>query len=198
MQGTGQAQQERFLPHHTTRCLAPEPTAAWGVAEPVRHQADMRDHPRGRRLILRAVIALWGLVLLGGVLGAPSAQAQSFAAYITNADDDTVSVITTATNTVEDTVPVGDGPRGVAVTPDGARVYVANALSGTVSVIATATNTVEDTVPVGDAPGGVAVTPDGARVYVANALSGTVSVIATATNAVEATVAVGTVPRGSR
>jgi YVTN family beta-propeller protein len=109
----------------------------------------MRDHPRGRRLSLRAVIALWGLVLLGGVLGAPSAQAQSFAAYITNSGSNTVSVIDTATNMVVATVAVGLFPSGVAVTPEGARVYVANVNSDTVSVIATATDTEEATVAVG-------------------------------------------------
>ena len=39
----------------------------------------------------------------------------------------TVSVIDTATNTVTATIPVGAGPLGVAVTPDGSKVYVANA-----------------------------------------------------------------------
>ena len=36
-------------------------------------------------------------------------------------------MIDTATNTVTATVPVGDGPIGVAVTPDGAHAYVTNA-----------------------------------------------------------------------
>ena len=38
-----------------------------------------------------------------------------------------MSVIDTATNTViGDPIPVGDGPYGVAVTPDGTRAYVTN------------------------------------------------------------------------
>jgi YVTN family beta-propeller protein len=46
------------------------------------------------------------------------ASAQTFAqnAYITNFIDDTVSVISTATNTVTATIPVGGFPLGVAVT----------------------------------------------------------------------------------
>ena len=51
-------------------------------------------------------------------------------------------MIDTATNTVVATVAVGNGPEGVAVTPDGTKVYVANASSANVSVIKTATNTV--------------------------------------------------------
>ena len=92
------------------------------------------------------------------------------------------------------TVPVGDNPWGLAVTPEGARVYVANHGSHTVSVLSTATNTVLTTVPVGTNPRGLAITPDGAWVYVANYNSSTVSVIATATNTVVDTVPVGEYP----
>jgi len=65
-------------------------------------------------------------------------------------------------------MPVGNGPFGAAVTPDGKKVYVANSDDGTVSVINTTTNTVTSTVPVGFVPRGVTVTPDGKMVYVAN------------------------------
>ena len=63
-----------------------------------------------------------------------------------------VSVINTATDTVTTTVPVGDVPFGVAVTPDGAFVYVANRNSNSVSVIDTADNTVIATVGVESDP----------------------------------------------
>jgi YVTN family beta-propeller protein len=56
-------------------------------------------------------------------------------AYVTNVGGDTVSVIDTATNTVTDTITVGDGPNGVAVSPDGTLVYVSNFGDDTVSVI---------------------------------------------------------------
>ena len=85
-------------------------------------------------------------------------------------------MIDTATNTVIATIPVGNCPAGVAVSPDGATAYVAN-LDGTVSVIDTATNTVTATITVGDGPSGVAVSPDGTRAYVTNSEDGTVSVI---------------------
>ena len=38
-------------------------------------------------------------------------------AYITNQFADSVSVIEIATNTVIGTIPVGDGPKGIAITP---------------------------------------------------------------------------------
>jgi YVTN family beta-propeller protein len=119
----------------------------------------------------------------GGVAVTPDGQH----AYVPNSGDDNVSVIDTATNTVEPaTIMVGTRPLGVAVT--GTHAYVANTGTsgpGTVSVIATATHSVVATVPVGLQPIGVAITPDGTRAYVANLNDGTVSVIDTATNTVE-------------
>src|SRR6267143_859279 len=94
--------------------------------------------------------------------------AQAPQAYITNLDDNTVSVIDTASNAAPAIVHVGLFPFGVAVTPDGAHVYVTNQGGGNVSVIATASNTVTATVSVGVSPSGVAVTPGGTRGYVAN------------------------------
>ena len=74
---------------------------------------------------------------------------------------DNVSVIDTASNKVVATVEVGNGPDGVAVTPDGKHVYVAieNLSSTRVSVIDTATNTVVATVAVGHNPFGVGIVP---------------------------------------
>ena len=68
-------------------------------------------------------------------------------------------MIDTATNTVVAPVPVGTGPLGVAVTPDGKHAYVTNVTSNNVSVIDTASNTVVATVPVGTRPGGVGIVP---------------------------------------
>ena len=47
---------------------------------------------------------------------------------------------------------VGNGPVGIAITPDGSKAYVANQFDNTVSVIATATNTVVTTIGVGSSP----------------------------------------------
>ncbi|MGW8955883.1 hypothetical protein ACWGRH_38945, partial [Streptomyces sp. NPDC055709] len=55
------------------------------------------------------------------------------------------------------TVPVGNTPRAVAVTPDGAFVYVTNEGSDDVSVVDSGTNTVTATIPVGDEPLAVAI-----------------------------------------
>src|SRR5215831_13142081 len=98
---------------------------------------------RRYRTITPAVAAF----AIAGLLGSAQTLAQN--AYIANQTDNTVSVISTATNTVTTVIhdPSFNRPFPVTVTLDGSKVYVAN--YGTqdkpdysVSVISTATNTV--------------------------------------------------------
>ncbi|KQV21961.1 hypothetical protein ASC74_16280 [Pseudomonas sp. Root329] len=93
-------------------------------------------------------------------------------------------------------IPVGNGPYRIAVSPDGTRAYVSGHHTNTLSVIDTATNQVLTTIPVGNTPIGVAVSPDGSRTYVTNNANHTVSVIDTATNQVLTTIPVGNQPFG--
>jgi len=55
-------------------------------------------------------------VLIVSLIFTAPVFAQPFA-YVTNEFSDNVSVINTATNTVINTIPVGDGTFGVAITP---------------------------------------------------------------------------------
>ena len=132
------------------------------------------------------------LVLVGYATTATFAQPR---AYVVNLNDNTVSVIDSATNTVVATVPVDAG--AIAVTPDGAFAYLTTS-NNTVSVLDTATNTIVATVPVGPGPSTIAITPNGDFAYVTNVgiATGTVSVIDTATNTVIDTVTVGRAPEG--
>lgn len=67
-----------------------------------------------------------------------------------------MKVINTATNAVTATVPVGNTPAKVAVSPSGAVVYATNRADDTVSVIDTATNAVTATISGFSSPYGVA------------------------------------------
>ena len=125
------------------------------------------------------------LFLSGMALLAIPAQAQTFA-YVTSSSG-FVSKIDTASNTVVATIPVGNLPTGLAVTPDGTRVYVANDYDDTVSVIDTAKDIVVATIQAGHTPQFIAITPDGTRAYVTD-VSSSVSVIDTASNTVVATI----------
>lgn len=53
--------------------------------------------------------------------------------YVTGAAK--VTVFQMPTDSVVKTIPVGNGPRGITITPNGAWAYVANSGSSTVSVI---------------------------------------------------------------
>ena len=106
-----------------------------------------------------------------------------------------------ATNTVTDTIPVGDFPDTVAVSPNGTHLYVTNQNDHTVSVIDTTTtpNTVTATIPFGDFPDTVAVSPNGTHLYVTNRFDTTLSVIdinpsSPSYNTVTATIPVGDFP----
>lgn len=111
--------------------------------------------------------------------------------YVTNAGDNTVSIIDTATNTVK-TVIAGIEPSGVGTgnTPFGPRAYVENFVSNTITVFDTRNDTEITTISkgVGIGPGDAAFTPDGRKVYISNFLGNTVSVIDTETNTIIATI----------
>ncbi len=161
-------------------------------AKPVHRPKSTRKFSK---LVLGATIRMLAiaLVLVGFAASATFAQTR---AYVINRNDNTVSVIDPATNTVVATVPV-EGPGAIAVTPDGAFAYLTTA-NHTVSVLDTATNTIVATVPVPLGSSMIAITPNGAFAYVTNLgiAVGAVSVIDTATNTVIATVTVGRAPEG--
>jgi YVTN family beta-propeller protein len=120
----------------------------------------------------------------------------SIGALIDDLSNDFISVIDTNTHTASATIPVGVGPAGLTVSPNGTRLYVTNYADDTVSVVDTATNTVVVTVPVGSRPLAAAVHPSGDRVYVGNFGTNSVSVIGTVSNSMLATITVGQSPFG--
>lgn len=117
-------------------------------------------------------------------------------AYVANLNSNSVTVIDVPSSFALSSIPVGGGPSGIAVSPDGKQVYVSNNHTNNVSVIDTASSMVVATIPVQTQPFGLAFTPDGTAVYVANAGSNSVSVINTTSQAVVATIPVQTNPIG--
>ncbi len=123
--------------------------------------------------------------------------------YVANYSAHTVSVITTATNTVTATVTIGAGETGkpiaLAVTPNSAHVYVADQGNAQVADITTSTDTVAKTIAVGSMVDGnvvaggdpniLAVTPEGSKLYVASYTAGAVADIATSADTVTNTIA---------
>lgn len=123
-------------------------------------------------------------------------EAQPYA-YIALTGDNKVSKIdVSGSHMLSATIPVGNTPHGIAVTPDGSKVYVTNSGDKTVSVIDANTNTVTATINVDNYPFGIVASLDGSTVYVANNGTNTISVIDVATDKVVNTYTVGTGPYG--
>jgi YVTN family beta-propeller protein len=93
------------------------------------------------------------------------------------------------------TVPVGDAPEGIAISPDGARIYVTNIFSAdNLTVIDATTHAVVSSIGVGAGPRGIAVDGTGRRAYVADGTDNTVVMVDMRRNRVTGTVPVGTFP----
>jgi YVTN family beta-propeller protein len=119
------------------------------------------------------------------------------AVYVANNAADTLSVIDPLTQTEVASVPgVGDGPNGIAVSPDGTRVYITNFSDDTISVLNTENLKLVDTFASGDGPHFLAISSDGSRLYVPNRNANSVSIIETSNNTLVDTVAVGNFPFG--
>jgi YVTN family beta-propeller protein len=77
-----------------------------------------------------------------------------------------LSVVDTGTFAVTASVPVGKGPRYVAVTPDGRKAYVFSQLSNDTTVIDLETATVVTTLDIGADRSTIAIAPDGRKAYI--------------------------------
>jgi len=131
-------------------------------------------------VIVRFVVAR--LLLGAGLIVFASTAAQAAPkAYVGNFADNTVSVIDTGTGTVVATIPVAQGPHGMALSRDGRTVYVTGDGSSSLSIIDTASDRVVKTVNVGKTPNGVALTPDGKVLLVAIYAEDRVAFLDTAT-----------------
>jgi YVTN family beta-propeller protein len=86
--------------------------------------------------------------------------------YVTNSDDNKITIIDPATNKVTGEIPVSPNPHGIVPSPDGKRFYISSESKDLLDVVDRATNKVIRSVPIGMRPNNVAITQDGKRVYV--------------------------------
>lgn len=117
-------------------------------------------------------------------------------AYVANEYSNTVSVLDTETDKVQDIINVGIFPYGIDINPLNNRVYVTNRGSNTVSVIDGSIDSKLADIAVGKSPVGIIVNPSANWIYVTNLDDGTVSVIDGITNEVIDTISVGKAPYG--
>jgi len=94
--------------------------------------------------------------------------------YVPGANDDTITVIDTVTDTVvntisvrpDDRLPYGSQPVALACSPDGQTLYVANATNNAIAVVKE--GKLAGMIPVGWFPGAIQISRDGTKLYVAN------------------------------
>ena len=115
-------------------------------------------------------------------------------AYVTNGEDNLISVVDIAQRKVIGEIKTGKSPHGLRMSPDAREIYVANTGDNSVSVIDVAKALEAARVPVGKAPAQVGFTPDGRRVYVTSTVENTVVVVDTARRVKIAVVPVGRKP----
>ena len=107
-------------------------------------------------------------------------------AYVTNQRANSVSVISTASNTVIATIANAvafNQPTGIAVSPDGTVVFVANKAANSVQTFAAGTHVMGAAIPINVAnaaasgPTGIAISPHGSHAYVTDTLAASISEI---------------------
>lgn len=155
------------------------------------------DKAKGRLLVFDAAAFASGPVAEIAVGTHPAhvvADPQGRRAFLTNAGDNTVSVVDIAQRTVIKTIGTGRYPHGLRMSPDGREVYVANVQDGSLSVIDADALAEVARIPVGKAPVQVGFTPDGGRVYVSLRDEDRVAVVDTAKRATIGTIGVGPKP----
>jgi len=122
-----------------------------------------------------------------------TSQATGPFAYITGLNDNSLSVIDTATNTVSSTLAIAGGPRGVAVDAATGAIYVVQQNSyqnvnmnyAIATAIDAKTNSVAGTFNLfGDSPANAVANPDGSKIYVTEPDESVVDVIDAKTGAV--------------
>lgn len=114
--------------------------------------------------------------------------------WVSNHDDNTVSMINATSKAVISTIPVGTGPDGIM--SDGTHVWIANLNSNSITELSAASGSPVATISDGSFNQPVAVSSDGTDVWVANEGGNSVSKLDIATATVTDSIALGTSPDG--
>ncbi len=118
-------------------------------------------------------------------------------AFTSNIDSNTVSAIATSGDWNETLIPVGKGPEGIDISPDGSEVWSTSSRDGGVSIIDPATNRVKQTFNIGTKRSNrVKFTPDGKHVLVSDMGGNELLVIDAGTRTVTKRLQIGRQPEG--
>lgn len=135
-------------------------------------------------------------LILAAPLSPALADMAADMAYVSNEKDDTMSVIDLDKMEVVKTIPVGQRPRGIYLTPDNQKILLCASDDDAIQVIDVKTLEIEHNLPSGVNPETFAVSHNGQRVYTSNESDNIVTVIDVPTRTVEAQIDVGVEPEG--
>jgi len=104
--------------------------------------------------------------------------------YVTNNNDNTVSVIDSLNNKVINSIDVEKGPSGITVNPNTNKIYVSNYYSDDISIIDESDNSLIDVISVNDSPRNIAINNVTDKIYVVNHFGNSIDVIDGNTNSI--------------
>jgi PQQ-dependent catabolism-associated beta-propeller protein len=139
---------------------------------------------RHARLPLIAMLAL--------VATAPQARE----IFVSNEKGNSITIVDGVALEPVDTIKVGNRPRGIILSPDGAYLYICASDDHTIEIMETATRKIVGTLPSGPDPELMDLSPDGNTMYVANEDDNLVTVIDIPSRTVLAEIPVGVEPEG--
>jgi YVTN family beta-propeller protein len=114
-----------------------------------------------RTKCLAAAVAVAGLSCLSG-------SAFAYTVYVSNEKGNSISVIDGATLEVNETVPVGQRPRGIMLTKDGKSLLICASDDDMVQILDLASGQIVGTLTSGPDPEQLNMHPSGSPVYIAN------------------------------
>lgn len=152
----------------------------------------------GRGVGRRFTACLLGLAVFAPAGGGAVAHAATLPeqAFVTNNGDNTVTPIGIPSNIPGAPIPVGQGPRFIAISPGGSTAYLTND-DGTVVPINLKTDKAGTPIPISaTSPGGIAITPNGSFAYVTDRAGNSVVPINLTLNKAGTPIPVGGRPQG--
>jgi PQQ-dependent catabolism-associated beta-propeller protein len=132
------------------------------------------------------------LASAGAVIG----RAEAVEIFVSNEKGNSISIVDGETLELIETVPVGNRPRGIALSSDGRYLYICASDDDTIQVMDTETREILGHLPSGPDPELLVVSPDDSLIYVANEDDNMVTVIDVASKTAVTEIPVGVEPEG--
>ncbi|WP_346432992.1 PQQ-dependent catabolism-associated beta-propeller protein [Breoghania sp.] len=185
------------LPASTKQARQPRLRQAGDVVRPAIEGKRMSDFvKRTQRLVSARTVAatLAAATLAAAFISSAPVAVQTI--FVSNEKGNSITVIDAKTREVTATIPVGERPRDIALSPDGKTLYICASDEDHIEILDTESLEVTGTLPSGPDPELMTIAPDGSHLYAANKDDNLVTAIDLATGDAVAEVQLGVEPEG--